>query len=270
RRPLPRQPHRRGRRGRVRLPPRRLGGHPPRRTRTLRRRPGQPAAPGLRPRRRLQADGGGGRARMPLRRRSLWRRPARARALRPPHPPRRRRPARRVPGPERGRVRAPRLARGRPRADPRRPLQQSPLGRGRRRRQPLRRRMDRRRPAHQAGAVLNTSAPSQPFLTPPPEFAMITHATPVVTDEHKRQYQEQGFFILPGVIPDEDLEMVRRHCAELIAEQDAEMDRLGTDTINLSRRNSRYFVSLAYKDRQELGAIIFNDLLTESCPATVG
>ncbi len=99
---------------------------------------------------------------------------------------------------------------------------------------------------------------------------MITHATPVVTDEHKRQYQEQGFFILPGVIPDEDLEMVRRHCAELIAEQDAEMDRLGTDTLNLSRRNSRYFVFLAYKDRPELGAFIFNDLLAEVCRATVG
>jgi len=99
---------------------------------------------------------------------------------------------------------------------------------------------------------------------------MIAQATPVVTDEHKRKYQEDGFFILEGVIPEDELEMVRRECADLIAAQDAEMDRLGTDTLNLSRRNSRYFVFLAYRDRPELGAFIFNDLLAEICRATIG
>lgn len=99
---------------------------------------------------------------------------------------------------------------------------------------------------------------------------MATQTLPIITDEHKRQYQEQGFFILPGVIPEAELEMVRRACGELIAEQDAEMDRLGTDTLNLSRKNSRYFVFLAYKDRPELGDFLFNDLMAEVCRATVG
>lgn len=99
---------------------------------------------------------------------------------------------------------------------------------------------------------------------------MDTQIASLITDEHKRQYQEQGFFILPGVIPEEDLEMVRRECADLIAEQDAEMERLGTDTLNLSRKNSRYFVFLAYKDRPELGEFIFNDLMAEVCRATIG
>ena len=99
---------------------------------------------------------------------------------------------------------------------------------------------------------------------------MATQLDALITEEHKKQYQEQGFFILEGVIPEEDLEMVRAECAELIAAQDAEMDRLGADTLNLSRRNSRYFVFLAYKDRPQLGGFIFNDLMAEVCRATIG
>ena len=99
---------------------------------------------------------------------------------------------------------------------------------------------------------------------------MTAEIATLITDEHKRKYHEDGFFILEGVIPEAELEMVRRACAELVAEQDAEMDRLGTDTLNLSRRNSRYFVFLAYKDRPELGSFIFNDLMAEVCRATIG
>ena len=99
---------------------------------------------------------------------------------------------------------------------------------------------------------------------------MIADTASLITDEHKRKYQEDGYFILEGVIPEKDLEMVRSQCEELIAEQDAEMDRLGADTLNLSRRNSRYFVFLAFKDRPELGEFIFNDLMAEVCRATIG
>ncbi len=99
---------------------------------------------------------------------------------------------------------------------------------------------------------------------------MTTQIAPRITEAHKKQYQEQGFFILPAAIPEADLEMVRAECAQLIAEQDAEMERLGTDTLGLSRRNSRYFVFLAYKDRPQLGSFIFNDLMAEVCRATIG
>jgi ectoine hydroxylase-related dioxygenase (phytanoyl-CoA dioxygenase family) len=99
---------------------------------------------------------------------------------------------------------------------------------------------------------------------------MITQTAPLITEEHKRKYREDGFFILEGAIPEEELEMVRRECAALVAEQDAEMDRLGADTLNHSRRNSRYFVFLAYRDRPQLGAFIFNDLMAEVCRATIG
>ncbi|MDP4190237.1 MAG: phytanoyl-CoA dioxygenase family protein [Bacteroidota bacterium] len=91
-----------------------------------------------------------------------------------------------------------------------------------------------------------------------------------VSDEQKRKYQEDGFFILDRVIAERDLETLRSECAELIAAQDREMDRLGVNELNLSRRNSRYFVFLAYKERRQLGEFIFSGLMAEICKATIG
>src|SRR5512143_2148920 len=91
-----------------------------------------------------------------------------------------------------------------------------------------------------------------------------------VTDAQKRQYREEGYFILPKVISDEDLVMLRGQCDALIREQDQEMDRQGTDVLNLSRRNSRYFVFLAYKQRPQLGRFLFSDLFAGLCVATIG
>ncbi len=91
-----------------------------------------------------------------------------------------------------------------------------------------------------------------------------------VTEEQKRKFQKDGFFVLDKVIPDEWLEKLRDECDSLIEEQNAEMDRQGTDELNLSRRNSRYFVFLAYKDRPRLAEFIFSDITAEICRATLG
>lgn len=91
-----------------------------------------------------------------------------------------------------------------------------------------------------------------------------------ITDEQKKQYQEKGFFILEKVIPEDELELIRRECSELIEEQNKEMNRLGVNEIELSRRNSRYFVFLAYKNRPHLGKFIFSDRMAEICKATIG
>lgn len=91
-----------------------------------------------------------------------------------------------------------------------------------------------------------------------------------ITDDQKKKYQEDGFFILDKVIPDRNLEILRSECSELIRLQDEEMNSRNTDMLNLSRKNSRYFVFLAYKDRPELGEFIFSSLMAEICRATIG
>ncbi|SRR5690606_129200 len=99
---------------------------------------------------------------------------------------------------------------------------------------------------------------------------MATQTVLNITDEQKRQYREDGFFVLERVVPEEDLEMLRNLCDRLVRDQEEEMDRLGVDQINLSKRNKRYFVFLAYKDHPELGRFIFSDLMEEICRATIG
>lgn len=92
----------------------------------------------------------------------------------------------------------------------------------------------------------------------------------LVTEEHKRVYSKEGFFILREAIGHEQLGLLRKTCDSLIAEQDAEMDRLGKDELDLSRRGSRYFVFLAFKEHPELAEVIFSDLMADICRATIG
>lgn len=98
----------------------------------------------------------------------------------------------------------------------------------------------------------------------------MTEIQTAVTEAHRKQYQEKGFFVLERAIPEEQLEMIRTTCDNLVREQEAEMDRLGTDELELSRRGSRYFVFLAYKDHPELASFIFSGLTADICRATIG
>lgn len=99
---------------------------------------------------------------------------------------------------------------------------------------------------------------------------MTTETDFAITDAQKRQYQEKGFFVLESVVSEEQLDLLRTECDQLIRAQDEEMERLGTNELNLSRKGSRYFVFLAYKERPKLGQFIFSDLMAEICRATVG
>lgn len=99
---------------------------------------------------------------------------------------------------------------------------------------------------------------------------MTTQAQTLITEEQKRRYRDEGFFVLEKVIPDAELKMIRNRCDELVREADAEMDRQGVDELNLNRRGSRYFVFLAFKEHPELASFIFSDLTEEICRATIG
>src|SRR5574338_49573 len=99
---------------------------------------------------------------------------------------------------------------------------------------------------------------------------MVTKEKLMITDEHKRKYKEDGFFILDKVIPEDELELIRKECMVLIDEQDREMEKLGVTELNLSRKNSRYFVFNSYKERPHLGKFIFSDKMAEICKATIG
>jgi ectoine hydroxylase-related dioxygenase (phytanoyl-CoA dioxygenase family) len=107
-------------------------------------------------------------------------------------------------------------------------------------------------------------------LMDPKEVHMQENRKSIVSEDQEKQYHDEGYFVLDKVIPDRDLEVLRSECADLIRDQEKEMDRQKSDILNLSRRNSRYFVFLAFRDRPKLGEFIFSDLMADICKATIG
>jgi ectoine hydroxylase-related dioxygenase (phytanoyl-CoA dioxygenase family) len=91
-----------------------------------------------------------------------------------------------------------------------------------------------------------------------------------ITEARRRQYREEGFMFLDRALGEEELRILRTECELLVKEQDDEMDRQGTDVLNLSRRNSRYFVFNASQRRPMLEKLIYSDLMAGICRATIG
>jgi ectoine hydroxylase-related dioxygenase (phytanoyl-CoA dioxygenase family) len=90
-----------------------------------------------------------------------------------------------------------------------------------------------------------------------------------ITPEHARRFADDGFFILDGVVPTGDLELLRRECGRLVDERDREMDRHGVDKLDLDHRGRRYFVH-AYGTSPDVRRFLFSDLMAEIARTTLG
>lgn len=93
---------------------------------------------------------------------------------------------------------------------------------------------------------------------------------PIITAEHKRQFREEGYFILESAIPPHHLRLLRGECQAFIDKANAQMDAEGTDSLGLNHRGSRYFVSNCFRDQPRLREFLFCDLMAEICQATLG
>jgi ectoine hydroxylase-related dioxygenase (phytanoyl-CoA dioxygenase family) len=95
-------------------------------------------------------------------------------------------------------------------------------------------------------------------------------ASSVVTDEHVQAFRDTGYFLLPGVIPAEHLELLRGACQQAMDEQDAEMDARGVEQINISIKGSRYFVPDASLAQPALQEFLYSDLTADICRSLLG
>ena len=91
----------------------------------------------------------------------------------------------------------------------------------------------------------------------------IATAPVVVTDEHKKQYRDEGYCILERAIPSEQLQMLRDQCQHFIDVINAEMDAKGVTVEGINHRDKRYFVARRHKDSPELRSFLFGDLMAE-------
>lgn len=111
--------------------------------------------------------------------------------------------------------------------------------------------------------ALADTAPNQ-------ETAMLAAVAPAVTEAHKKQFQDEGYFILENVVPPEHLEILRGAAQYSIDKADKEMDAKGVDVLGLNHRGKRYFSHMVYRDRPELRKFLFSGLMADVCRATLG
>src|SRR5689334_7743468 len=91
-----------------------------------------------------------------------------------------------------------------------------------------------------------------------------------ITDEHRKQWNEEGYFILERAIPPQQLQDLRNECQKFIDVINAEMDAEGVKVKGINHRDSRYFIANRYKDSQILRDFLFSNLMAEVCKASIG
>lgn len=92
----------------------------------------------------------------------------------------------------------------------------------------------------------------------------------VVTEEQRHQYREEGYFVLPSVLSDTDVELLRSGAAYSITKADAEMDAHGTDRLGINARGRRYFSNKVAQEKRELRSFLLGELMADLCRTTLG
>jgi ectoine hydroxylase-related dioxygenase (phytanoyl-CoA dioxygenase family) len=94
-------------------------------------------------------------------------------------------------------------------------------------------------------------------------------SAPPITSEHARQFRDEGFFVLRGIVPAGDLDTLRGECQRVIEAREREMDRLGVDKLDLDHRGSRYFLH-AYGKSPAVERFLSSDLMVQIAKAALG
>ena len=61
----------------------------------------------------------------------------------------------------------------------------------------------------------------------------------IITDQQRELYRNEGYMILPAVIPPAMLEVLREECSYYLGYYDSIMDAKGVQTENISHRGKR-------------------------------
>ena len=92
----------------------------------------------------------------------------------------------------------------------------------------------------------------------------------ILSTQQQKQFREEAYCVLCGVIDHESLAWLREDCAYFHGYMDAFMDAQKVRTYGLSHRGSRYFISQRYRLSHRLHRFLFGKLMSDVCRATVG
>jgi ectoine hydroxylase-related dioxygenase (phytanoyl-CoA dioxygenase family) len=91
-----------------------------------------------------------------------------------------------------------------------------------------------------------------------------------ISPAQRQQFETSGYFVLQRALSSAQLQVLRDACAHGIDRIHARMDAAGTDTLDISHRNTRYFVSNLHRDSEALRGIVLGELFADICRATIG
>jgi ectoine hydroxylase-related dioxygenase (phytanoyl-CoA dioxygenase family) len=97
----------------------------------------------------------------------------------------------------------------------------------------------------------------------------MAHPAPRITPDHVRHFDDEGWFVISNALAPTELATLRSECGRLVDERDAEMTRLGVDTIDLCHRGRRYFLH-AYATSDAVRRFLFSDRMAELAQAVLG
>lgn len=95
-------------------------------------------------------------------------------------------------------------------------------------------------------------------------------AAPRLTYDQVTQYYNEGYCVLENALTEEQINLLRSRCAEMIEGIDAEMDRRGVTEFGLNRKAARYFMTHPSKKHEELYDFIYSDLMLDSMRKILG
>ncbi len=102
------------------------------------------------------------------------------------------------------------------------------------------------------------------------EMSTGIYTSPSVDQKLVDQFENEGFMVLPQLIPMERVEDLRAVIDTEIDKANEEMDRQGVDTLGISHRNSRYFLGHAHDRHQAAREHCFSSEMEAICRATLG
>jgi ectoine hydroxylase-related dioxygenase (phytanoyl-CoA dioxygenase family) len=88
--------------------------------------------------------------------------------------------------------------------------------------------------------------------------------------EAKRQFHEEGYFVLENAILASDLAELREQCQRQLDTHIALMERAGAEILGLSHQSRRYSISCGFEDIPSLKPFLFGDRMLELVTATLG
>ncbi|HEY4984866.1 MAG TPA: phytanoyl-CoA dioxygenase family protein, partial [Verrucomicrobiae bacterium] len=85
----------------------------------------------------------------------------------------------------------------------------------------------------------------------------------IVPQAQRELYRQEGYMILPGVIPADLLTMLREECSYYLGYYDSLMDTKSVQSEGITHRGKRYFINNRYRLSNRLWEFIFSPLMAE-------